>query len=358
MNYYLPPVVSIESIYTEILPTLTRRYNMRQIDERIVISFAQTQKVHANAIPVLASILNILKNRSGKAVYLELVCNIRLLFFLDSIDFFSQLRRIGIIEYDEDMLGGFYDLQLQYNIDHKMHIYSPCSNVEELSPEEKKKRRDENAAGLRTLIQHIYINSVSDKHKLSDQEQEQITTVIAELITNGIIHSQSICYDYFQSGINIKENKKQILISVADAGIGFIQSIDNKLGKEYSYKDRDKFYEMADSYNISRDKYRNYLGIMEALFFSQLMTAKREVNLYEIKNKLPYMNANLRIFFKNTQIVFTANRCRGCDNKAILNCLHCLYIRSRTSSLQKSPLKIYPSSLSGVHIDIEFIREV
>lgn len=354
MLYKMPAIVSINAIYNVILRDINNMYRGRNKDEQIIISLVDTIRIDSNALLIFVGLLNKLSNKCNKPIFLELLYKPKLLGFLDSVRFFEILSKLRIIEYDKELIGGFSSYH--FNEIHKIHFHSPIMEYEKKSEIEKLLIRDEQGKILRMHVQSKYINSIR-KFRLSDQEKYIIEMAISEIILNAQIYSGSYCFEYLQTGIKFQNNKKGILFSVVDVGKGFKNSLIEKLEiGQYCFADKSKFERAVDEIGIDRKQFGDYLTIMEALYFSQIQP--REVNLYNLKNELIYNHANFRIHFNTTQISFAYKTCYKCTSRDILNCLSCAYKNTITQqNLSKRPIKIYPTALSGVHIEMEFILE-
>ena len=353
--YRLPVIISIDTIYKDILPNLSKKYRNLGKGEQTEVSLIQTDRIDSNAIPTFVGILNILKNKSGLPVYLELVYNVRLLCFLDSIGFFRILSELEIIVYDKNYIGGFDGYN--FNNNHKIYSCFPILDYENKPVKEKMYIRDVLSERLKYEVMSKYIALVRKKHKLSDGDEYLLLTAISEIILNAQIYSTSMCYTYMQSGIKVSNKKKKILLSIVDIGKGFKNSLDNKIKTgEYNKEDREKFHSYINELKIDFIRERHFISIMEALYYSELQP--RKMNLYNLKKLLANSHANFRIFYKNRQVVFTSDRCYSCKDKKIFNCIHCLWkAKQNSKTMQQSPIKEYPLALAGVHIDIEFIME-
>lgn len=360
MKYFLPEIVSFNSVYNVILPDLSERYLSIKRDENVTLSLIYTERIDSNAIPLFMCILNILWNYHQQPVDLELVYNPRLLYFLDRIDFFRWGSQLNLIRYDEDLIGGFGDYikDKRYRTEnsHKILAYWPKISYLSLPPQEKQNMRDKLTEELKYEM-FDYVKLIALSHNLSDGNFEILRTATSEIILNAILYSQSMCYVYVQSGIKISAHEKKILISVVDIGEGFRRSLDNQLkeGLTYNISLHNNFCGRARKIGIAAQENKDYLSIMEALYYSELQD--RDMNLYHLKNMLADNHANLRIHYNTTQIVFTYTRCSRCGHRGIFNCMNCLMDKRILHDEQKSPVKIFKKPLAGVHIDVEFITE-
>lgn len=357
MKYFLPKTISVSSIYNEILPYLSKEYLQIKKEENVSLSMIYTERIDSNAIPLLMCILNILWNYHHHPVDLELAYTPRLLYFLDKIQFFRWGSQLDLISYDNDLIGGFSDyIHKEYNGQHKILTFWPDTDYSVLLPENKQEERDRLSEDLKYEI-YEYIHMVARAHHLSDEDFEILRITTSELILNAQLYSKSMCYVYVQSGIRIASDKKMILLSIADIGEGFNKSMSAQIreNRSYSIEEHNRFFSRARDLGINEIEYRDYLAIMEALFYSQLQP--RAINLYRLKNLLAKKHANLKIHNNSTQIVFTYDRCGICKNRDIFNCMDCLISNKNPRDKQKSAVKKYQKPLAGVHIDIEFITE-
>ena len=352
MIYRLPEYISKEIFYNKILPDLTKQYRDLKIGDRTEVSLVETKKINSNALPLLAGMLNLLQNKSQNPVFVELVYNPRLLAFLDTIGFFEQLFRYGIIEYDKEYIGDLWNYH--YNRENKLWSYLPISYFEDIFEEEKQNIRDSLAEKVRGELCCKYFFRRETTPIEGDELWNTVLISCTELIVNAVIYSGSISYSYMQSGMMFNKNRKGHILSIVDVGKGYYESLGDKIrkGGGYTQREREKFYEYAQMLGIDIVREINFLSIMEALYYSQ--TISREMNLYKLKNLLAVSNANLRIHQRNREVVFTSAYCYKCQDRDILSCLKCVWKRKNND---KSPLKIYPIVMAGVHIEIEFVQE-
>lgn len=352
MIYRLPEIINKKSIYYQILPDLTKQYWYLKRGENTAVSLVQTGRIDSNALPLFAGMLNLLQNKSGNPVYLELTYNPRFLAYLDSINFFRELSKYGIIEYNEDYIGGLSDYN--YNKENRISSYIPIKDYEDKTEEEKQEIRDILADKMRREFSASYMFRTETTPIKNDELWDMTLITVAELIVNAIIYSDSISYSYMQSGIAFTKRRKGYLLSVVDVGMGFYASLGKKIEQKrgYTQKERSEFYQYALRLGIDIKEELNFLSIMEALRYSQKQP--RDINLYGLKNLLAISHANFRIHQRNREVVFTFDSCGSCMNKDILHCLECIWRRREG---KKSPLKVYPVAMAGVHIEVEFIQE-
>lgn len=358
MIYKLPQIISKEAIYYQILPELTERYRYLKRGDETAVSLVQAKRIDANAIPLFMGMLNLLFSKSGRPVYLELAYGSDLIGFLDSIGFFYQMLKLGIIQYDEDCIGG-YTKKGNY---HTVYGRFPVMDYEDMPKEKKEEIRDRLSEELRYEVTSKFLDFLNREEIIkSDGERDILSTTITEILLNSELYSLNMSYIYLQYGICFSKEKKGYILSVADIGKSFYDSLSRKIEKKEAYgrNERNGFYQYAKKLGINQQEEINFLSIMEALYYSQNYAEMnhREMNLYGLKNLLATSHANLRIHQKNREVVFTCDKCQKCKDRDILHCVRCLWQRSNKKDQQMSPIKFYPVAMAGVHIDVEFILE-
>ena len=350
MIYRLPECISKKIFYNKILPDLTKQYTPLKKGDKTAVSLVQTKQIDSNALPLFIGMLNLLQNKSNNPVYLELAYNPSFLAFLDTVGFFDELYRYGIIEYDKKYIGGFSDYN--YSKGNRIMVHMPVPYFEEKPKENKQEIRDALAEIVRG---ELFCTPIFKKETtpIDNDELWNVTLIsMTELIVNTMIYSGSMSYSYIQSNIAFTKDRIGHLLSVVDVGKGFYESLGDKIlkGSGYTQENRNRFYQHAQNTGIDIKKEINFLSIMEALYYSQ--TISRDMNLFKLKNLLALSNANLRIHQRNREVVFTCAQCYGCRDRDILHCLECMWKRR---SVEKNPIKSYPISMAGVHVEVEFI---
>ena len=143
---------------------------------------------------------------------------------------------------------------------------------------------------------------------------------------------------YFNNEIADYESNSKTYISVSDVGLGFEGSFNSKPNFEN--------YVTNNFHSTNKEKLKNYLLIFDALHYS--MNKDRE-NLYTLLNLVIDNGGKMRIHYENVQIIFTSNRCKGCDIIP-LKCAKCL-LKNLTSDIQISPVRFFGYIFKGVHIE-------
>lgn len=350
MIYRLPERISKNALYNKILPDLTKRYTPLKRGENTAVSLVQTKQIDSNALPLFIGMLNLLQNKSDNPVYLELAYNPSFLAFLDTIGFFDELYRYDIIEYDKNYIGGFSDYH--YNKENKIMVYVPMPSFEGKPEKIKQQMRDAFVEKVRGDLYRTPFFKIETSPINNDGLWNTTIKTVTELIVNAVAHSGSLSYSYIQSKIKFSKNRTGYLLSVVDVGKGYYASLGDKIdnGHGYTQEDRNVFYQYAQNMGIDIKKEINFLSIMEALYYSQTKT--RDMDLFKLKNLLAISNANLRIHQRNREVVFTSEQCFHCTDRDIFHCMECIWKRKK---MEKSPIKSYPVSMAGVHIEVEFI---
>lgn len=350
MKIYLPIKITNFKLYNEVLPQLSEYY-LNGGMENPIISFINTEKIHYECIPLIMGILDIIYNVNEEPVFLEFVYRPHLLYCLDHTLFFHYAKtELGYVEYDKELIGGFSDyIEKEYREAHIMHVYYPVQNFFSYSEDEQDEIRAQTYEEMRYHIVPLdYGTVLSDIKKLWIDEMENCRTLLAELITNARLYSMSLCYALLHS------NMHKTMLSICDVGNGFRHSLEKRRGsKSYSVECVEKFKTLKDGYIKKYGMYKleDFFDIMEVLYYSEL---QNRVNLVYLKKLVVNTGGVLRIQTGATQVVFTTNRCKGCDKK-ITDCVGCL-LKGMSQDLKYSSIKCFESKLKGVRIEIEFGR--
>lgn len=217
MIYKLPYIISKKAIYNQILPELTERYRGLKKGDETAVSLVQTTRIDANAIPLFMGMLNILCIKTGNPVYLELTYSSDLIGFLDTIGFFYKMKELGIIEYDEDCVGGYTKKE---TILHKVDVRFPIMDYEDRPKEEKEEIRDGLSETLKYEVTAKFVNVLSRQGIIkSDEERDVLSITITEILLNSELYSLNMSYIYLQDGIVFNNKKKGYILTVADVGV-------------------------------------------------------------------------------------------------------------------------------------------
>ena len=281
----------------------------------------------------------------------------------DNKQVFKSRRKIGfnIYEFNKGLLG-FYNndvKKLNYNSEHKIHAYESKSyeyyrNYNEIKDKDK---LESELDSIRTKISNDlklrikkHFSKILSRYNRPINDVNIILQIITELICNSKLYSYSPCIAMMQSKTEeyyIPEREEYELfprtyISVSDVGLGF----------EGSFKSKPNFINyVSDNYKGSTEnkrKLKNYLLIFDALHYS--MEKERE-NLYTLLKRVIQNNGKMRIHYENVQVIFSSNRCKGCE-VIPLKCSKCL-LDNLNSDVQISPVRFFKQTYKGVHIEVE-----
>lgn len=350
MKIYLPNKITNYKLYSDVIPQLTEYYRTGE-KQNPVISFVNTEKINYESIPLIMGILDIIYNVDEEKVPLELISRPQLLYCLYHALFFHYADyELGYIEYNRKVMGGFSNyVDKEYRNAHIMHIYEPKSNFFCYSEIEQENIRYQTYEVMRYhYILRDFGTVLNDIKTLWTDEMEHYKTLVAEIITNAILYSSSLCYALLYT------DKYKTMFSVCDVGSGFNHSLEKR--RESGLYPIEKVKEFAHYKNIYEEKYyiyklEDFFDIMEVLFYSEI---QNKINLFFLKNLIVNSGGVLRIHSRDAQVIFNTKSCKGC-RKGITDCMGCLL--SRTSpELKYSPVKFFKSKLKGVQIEIEFSR--
>lgn len=350
MKIFLPTIISNFKLYNEIIPKLSEYY-LKGESQNPIISLINTEKINYESIPLLLGILDIIYNVQEEQVPLELVYRPKLLYCLDHALFFYYADiKLGYIKYSKELIGGFSDyVNEEYRGAHIMHVYYPKLDFFEYSENEQNNIRAQTYEVMRYHVIPIdYGVVLSDIEKLWINEMENYKTMLAELITNAILYSSSLCYTLFHS------NRYKSMLSICDVGKGFKNSLVKRRGsKSYPVDKVEEFVTIKKKYSIKYAIYEleDFFDIMEILFYSEL---QNRINLFFLKKLVVNSGGVLRIHSGTTQVVFNTKKCEKCSKK-IVDCIGCLLNRT-SQAIKVSPVKCFESKLRGVQIEVEFSR--
>jgi hypothetical protein len=258
------------------------------------------------------------------------------------------VKRVGleIFAFEKGYLG-FYNNSnnlINYNPNHKIHVFENCSYEyyknyldKSLTPENLELKLDtirtKKFNELKPKIEKYFYN-VLHAYERSQNNINTILSIITEIVCNSMLYSYSACSAMLQS----KDNKTTI--SISDIGIGFEGSFIKK-------PNFDNFVTRNFKSHYKK-KLKNYLLIFDALHYSK---SKERDNLYTLLVHILEKGGKMRIHYDNVQVIFTSNRCSGCD-VIPMKCAKCL-LDNLTSDYLISPVRFYESNYQGVHIEVE-----
>ena len=346
-------------------------------------------------IPLILSISEQLKKFHNKPLKLNLTNNsstISLLEFLDKSNFFKIAGKntnptypIGknIFNFDEGHLGNFKGNNPRK--DHKVRSYS--LQDDNLIDEIKKFSNEEDK---RDFLVEYYIYKVKDHfselifdNDLTFNQHNLFIDILSELITNGVLHSQSDTYAL------MFVNRYKTKFSISDNGVGLEKSLKSKISTPYytAMKLSQELSKHNSLLKIPIEIVNNLHSIFEALYYSML---KDRAGLFDLMcNVVLTCKGYFRLHTENSQIIISN---RMLENLANLNSLRQLIsethnrflygkitqskhnemiiefsykslelfkefyldtINKYNKDIKFSSVRFYPVKFKGVHIEVE-----
>ena len=264
-------------------------------------------------LPLIASLSEQLMKFHNSPLKLNLSNNYNtnnLLAFLDRSDFFYLLgdntnptfpRGRKIFSFDNRYLGNFNN-KLQ-KPEHKLREYS--LKEDNLEEEIKEKQTKEDQRDF--LVEH-YLYKVKEhfgvllnSNDITKEMSYEYIDILAELITNGVLHSESNTYvlmftDRFKSKFSISDNGKGLYNSLTEKDVSDINY----------YKKFEIFDELknVNILNINEQIENSLLAIFETLFYSML---KDRNGLFDLMcNVVLNCKGYFRLHNENAQIIISA----------------------------------------------------
>lgn len=351
-------------------------------------------------LPLILSLAQQLKNYHEKPVKLHLSntpITVQVLEFLFYSDFFNIVGKnsnpdlpLGknILEFDSNFLGGFRGSTIR--TEHKLRHYSLFDENLHLklnSIEGETSKRD-------YLVEH-YTYKVKDHfyELLFEKENTQYLStqfveILAELITNGVLHSES---DVFALMFSDRYKTK---FSISDNGIGLYESLNRKEPKDNSYRKFELLNSLGENFplNVPTKIKTSILSLFETLYYSML---KERQGLFDLMlDVVLSCGGYFRLHTDNAQIIVSARMLNELKSLSLIRdkiltaynqrlfdligqedlikAINRLSIESRekitrlaNSILQKytedtrfSAIRIFEVKFRGVHIEVEIPNSI
>jgi hypothetical protein len=277
-------------------------------DEKI---FDSNYSIEPITIPLILSLTEQLSKFYSKPIDLFLFNNPatkKVLKFLNSSDFFhvsgnnknpSYPLGRNILRFNEQYLGDF--IKKDPRPEHRIRCYSLKDNNH--NHELGKFKSDEERRDF-LISEYVYIVREHFQELLYDNENtsnnlELYIEILSELITNGVLHSKS---DTFAL---MFVNKFATKFSISDNGIGFTESLKNKI-EDFLYKplelktQLDKLHILKINHKILENL--NYM--IETLYYSSLKDRK---GLFDLMISVVLKsNGYFRLHSENSQIIISS----------------------------------------------------
>lgn len=297
--------------YTEFLTKLASFYRENKNEEirfRLFEKgddeiFNSSYSIDPISIPLLLSIIEQLSKFHKKPLELLLNNNhatLNVLEFLFRANFFNTIstskKGSNILQYDSDYLGAFLGNEIRKEHIIRAYKKEDYTSLDFSIPDEILLRDQVNALTAYNVQNHFQ-ELLFDNDNTSNNHNTYID-ILSELITNGVIHSQSTTYAM------MFVDKYQTKFSISDNGIGLKNSLSSKNSFPFYYQKN----ELRNSINLnidSIDKYfiDNLVDIFEILFYSSL---KERKGLFDLMiNVVIKSNGYFRIHTDNCQIIIS-----------------------------------------------------
>ncbi len=297
------------------------------------------------SLPLLLSLAEQLRKYHGETLNLSLSNNSstnEVLAFLDRADFFhlvgdnsNPTYPIGkkIFKFDRRYLGDFNSNNQR--LEHKIRGYSLNDDnlrakIEGFIPERQ-----------RDYLVEYYTYKVKEHFGVlfqSNQYTKELVfdfiEILAELITNGVLHSSSDAYALMFS------NSEKTSFSISDNGIGLFGSLLSKetgnVSTYYSKFELFKELQKINNLKISNQIQDSLLSIFETLYYSLLKDRK---GLFDLMcNVVLNCNGYFRLHNENAQIIISARMINELNELVLLRTnilnIHKLYLFEQISTEQ------------------------
>lgn len=331
--------ITTYNFYYETLELFFNLYKYNK-EEAPIFDMRKTSYISPAAVPVVLSFGDYLRKLYKKTVPLLLNEESDLLNFLICSRFLDIGKRLEIFDYNKDYLNkwSYKKIRDLHKVSFTNVRYSDADEISDFI-----QRRNYIYDCLYDRSKAIYERILSDTNQLPENIIDATLGSIAEIETNAIIHSKSYSFTYVAS------DKYGTIISIADSGIGFAKSLEQK-------KQNMIFLNKHSSWH---SKFHNFLIIMDTLNYSyeKHLSDDRE-DLWTLRTNVVNNNGVFKIQYANTQVIFSYSRCKNCiknnDKTDISACLNCLYESYDNDSY--SPIKISNIAYQGVRIEVSINR--
>lgn len=307
--------------YTEFLSKVAKFYS-KNTEEVIQFSLIEENDNEAMfgiyyidpiAIPLFLSLAEQLKKYHKEPLALLLSNNSStsgVLAFLDKADFFHLIgdnynplfaHGKNIFKYDKRYLGNYANKDQR--LEHKIRCYSLFDEgvnvkIKDLPTERK---RDFLVEYFTYKVKEHFAILLQKTSQSKDLTFEYIE-ILAELITNGVLHSGSDAF------VLMFSNNEKTSFSISDNGIGLYDSLLVKETKDidffYSKFELFKDLQHINSLKISDQIQNSLFSIFETLFYSLLKDRK---GLFDLMcNVVLNCNGYFRLHNQNAQIIVSA----------------------------------------------------
>jgi hypothetical protein len=272
-------------------------------------------------LPLLLSLFQQLKYYHNKPIKLHLsntLITIDILEYLYRSQFFyitgdnvNPNFPLGrqILDFDNIYLGGFKSKSIR--TEHKLRCYS--LNDENLK--ESLTGITEGEPAKRDYLVEFYTYKVKEhfydllfENETTSHLTNEFIEILAELITNGVLHSKSDAF------VLMFSDKFKTKFSISDNGIGLYDSLNNKKDASAFYEKFELLKSLSRSFPLKIDeKIKNSVLILfETLYYSML---KDRQGLFDLMcNVVLDCSGYFRLHTDNAQIIVSARMLNELDN--------------------------------------------
>jgi len=294
--------------YTEFLSKLAnhyREYDKANIEFLLFEKgdneiFSANYRIDPISTPLLLSIAEQLSKFHKKSLELHLNNNhatIKVLEFLFRSGFFRISKENKIFNYNENYLGAFQGNEIRKEHIIRAYKKEDYSNID-FSINDEIYLRDHVNSVVSYNVQSHFRDLLYDNENTANNHNEYIN-ILSELITNGVIHSQSTTYAM------MFVDKYQTKFSISDNGVGFKNSLNSKQSIPFYYTPNEFQNNIQLELSDSINEYfiENLIEIFEILYYSSL---KERKGLFDLMlNVVLKSNGYFRLHTNNCQIIIS-----------------------------------------------------
>ncbi len=335
----LPEKINSYVFYDKILSKIIKALDSQQ--KNICLVFRNTRHITTHVLPLLLGVGLIADQNYKNKISLDIGYNLDLNRFLRGSKFLEFAQ--GVFDFNKEELPAVAKMANEHKIT-VLPIKEDLPNDFYSIPTEQK---DQIIAYEKSFLKTDKIPLILRNLSSNPKQAKAYLAILVEIISNTRIHSRSGCMIFGQTG------NFSLSICINDFGIGFDQSL--KL-QGYNVDLPINILGEMKRHNITnKDSFLELLHIFRALEYSRINKEKtKRYNLFDLKNEFNKNRATIRIHSESAQIVFSGDRCYGCNKhcESLFECYYCL-MDDYKKEQEYSPVRLYDESLQGVHIEAE-----